>query len=62
MDGWKITYRLGRLIFRAILALGRVIEVNKGPFPKNPGEPRKKTSYFPLYWMVNRDPYEIIPI
>ncbi len=42
MDGWKITYRLGRLIFRAILALGRVIEVNKGPFPKNPGEPRKK--------------------
>ena len=20
-------------------------------------EPRKKPSYFPLYWMVNRDPY-----
>ena len=20
-------------------------------------EPRKKTSYFPLYWLVNRDPY-----
>ena len=28
-------------------------------------EPRKKPSYFPLYWLVNRDPktmvYEIIP-
>ena len=21
-------------------------------------EPRKKPSYFPLYWMVNRDPYD----
>ena len=20
------------------------------------GEPRKKPSYFPLYWLVNRDP------
>ena len=20
-------------------------------------EPRKKPSYFPLYWLVNRDPY-----
>ena len=20
-------------------------------------EPRKKTNYFPLYWLVNRDPY-----
>ena len=25
-----------------------------GPFPI---EPRKKPSYFPLYWLVNRDPY-----
>ncbi len=23
----------------------------------SPNEPRKKTSYFPLYWLVNRDPY-----
>ena len=22
-----------------------------------PPEPRKKPSYFPLYWLVNRDPY-----
>ena len=22
-----------------------------------PYEPRKKPSYFPLYWFVNRDPY-----
>ena len=22
-----------------------------------PSEPRKKPSYFPLYWFVNRDPY-----
>ena len=22
-------------------------------------EPRKKTSYFPLYWLVNSDPYNI---
>ena len=25
--------------------------------PKFPYEPRKKPSYFPLYWLVNRDPY-----
>ena len=24
---------------------------------KKTGEPRKKASYFPLYWLVNRDPY-----
>ncbi len=24
---------------------------------KNRHEPRKKPSYFPLYWLVNRDPY-----
>ncbi len=24
---------------------------------RKPNEPRKKPSYFPLYWMVNRDPY-----
>ena len=24
---------------------------------KPPPEPRKKPSYFPLYWLVNRDPY-----
>ena len=23
-------------------------------------EPRKKPSYFPLYWLVNRDPYFIV--
>ena len=23
-------------------------------------EPRKKPSYFPLYWMVNRDPYFMV--
>ena len=25
-------------------------------------ETRKKTFYFPLYWLFNRDPYNIIPI
>ncbi len=24
---------------------------------QNPNEPRKKPSYFPLYWLLNRDPY-----
>ena len=26
-------------------------------FPFQTDEPRKKNSYFPLYWLVNRDPY-----
>ena len=25
--------------------------------PEAPHVPRKKTSYFPLYWVVDRDPY-----
>ena len=24
---------------------------------QEPGEPQKKTSHFPLYWLVDRDPY-----
>ena len=28
---------------------------------QSPDEPRKKPSYFPLYWLFNRDPI-IIPI
>ena len=28
----------------------------KGSLPLS-YEPRKKASYFPLYWLVNRDPY-----
>ena len=37
-----------------------------GPISWKRFEPRRKPSYFPLYWLVNRDPYfmiyEIIPI
>ena len=31
--------------------------LNKGFHKRSSFEPRKKPSYFPLYWMVIRDPY-----
>ena len=30
---------------------------NSHSFQIKTSEPRKKPSYFPLYWLVNRDPY-----
>ncbi len=40
-------------------ALGTQQAVTNPPIGElpSPNEPRKKPSYFPLYWLVNRDPY-----
>ena len=29
-------------------------------FPSLPCKPRKKPSYFPLYWLFNKDPYRLL--
>ena len=35
----------------------KFIDSFRGPHVPATSEPRKKPSYFPLYWLVNRDPY-----
>ena len=40
----------------AVMQPGNLVQ-KRGKTAGEPLEPRKKPSYFPLYWLVNRDPY-----
>ena len=55
MDGWNTIFLPGFGLFSGAFA----VSFREGILSSSSiqGEPRKKPSYFPLYWMVNRDPY-----
>ena len=62
MDGWNTSFLWGWPVFRGeLLVSGKVFYLwSFTHLWKKTPEPRKKPSYFLLYWMVNRDPYFMV--